>query len=137
MLSDGVILLHGNTHTALKTQELLRKFKWEVWSHPPNSPDSTPSLGSKHLSGTRLSSDGDEKTAAENWLNGLGRHFCQAGLNKSVLRSDKRLLLLLMVVPEDQKSCIRSMSLCTQKKYKVNRELETRSCLESLRHARI
>ncbi|GBN31486.1 hypothetical protein AVEN_33003-1 [Araneus ventricosus] len=37
MLSDGVILLHDNTHTARKTQELLRKFKWEVWSHTPNS----------------------------------------------------------------------------------------------------
>ncbi|GBO16839.1 hypothetical protein AVEN_13405-1 [Araneus ventricosus] len=34
MLSDGVILLHDNTHTARKTEELLRKFKWEVWSHP-------------------------------------------------------------------------------------------------------
>ncbi|GBO38951.1 hypothetical protein AVEN_73504-1 [Araneus ventricosus] len=37
MLSDGVILLHDNTHTARKTQELLRRFKWEVWSHPPTS----------------------------------------------------------------------------------------------------
>ncbi|GBM77286.1 hypothetical protein AVEN_205626-1 [Araneus ventricosus] len=33
MLSDGVILLHDNTHNASKTQELLRKFKWEVRSH--------------------------------------------------------------------------------------------------------
>ncbi|GBL82678.1 hypothetical protein AVEN_263744-1 [Araneus ventricosus] len=35
MLNDGVILLHDNTHTAPKTQELLRKFKWEVCSHFP------------------------------------------------------------------------------------------------------
>ncbi|GBO28669.1 hypothetical protein AVEN_267907-1, partial [Araneus ventricosus] len=35
MLSDGVIRLHSNTHTARKTQELLQKFKWEIWSHPP------------------------------------------------------------------------------------------------------
>ncbi|GBN26313.1 hypothetical protein AVEN_187193-1 [Araneus ventricosus] len=42
MLSDGVILLHDNTHTSRKTQELLRKLKWEVWSHYPHSPDSAP-----------------------------------------------------------------------------------------------
>ncbi|GBN64472.1 hypothetical protein AVEN_79588-1 [Araneus ventricosus] len=30
MLSDGVILLHDNTHTPRKTQELLQKFKWET-----------------------------------------------------------------------------------------------------------
>ncbi|GBN25991.1 hypothetical protein AVEN_253102-1, partial [Araneus ventricosus] len=35
MLSDGVILLHDNTHISRKTQELLQKFKWEVWSPPP------------------------------------------------------------------------------------------------------
>ncbi|GBM07965.1 hypothetical protein AVEN_46782-1 [Araneus ventricosus] len=36
MLSDGVIILHV-THTARKTQELLQKFKWEVWSHSPTA----------------------------------------------------------------------------------------------------
>ncbi|GBN54086.1 hypothetical protein AVEN_33575-1 [Araneus ventricosus] len=37
---------------------------------PPYSLDLSPNLGSKHLSGTRFSSKGDVKTAAENWLNG-------------------------------------------------------------------
>ncbi|GBN44384.1 hypothetical protein AVEN_262482-1 [Araneus ventricosus] len=36
---------------------------------------------------------------------------------------------------DDQQSYIRSMSLCTLKKSKVNRGLETRSYLESPRHA--
>ncbi|GBM67014.1 hypothetical protein AVEN_128447-1 [Araneus ventricosus] len=67
MLSDGTILLHDNTHTALKTQELIRKFKREVRSY---NPDSAPNLGSKHLSGKRFFSENDVKTAAENWLNG-------------------------------------------------------------------
>ncbi|GBL83481.1 hypothetical protein AVEN_196338-1 [Araneus ventricosus] len=31
----------------------------------------------------------DVKTAAENWFNGQGRGFYQAGINKLVLRSDK------------------------------------------------
>ncbi|GBN19353.1 hypothetical protein AVEN_61676-1 [Araneus ventricosus] len=89
MLSDGVILLQDNIHTESETQELLQKFKWEVWSRPLYSPDLAPNLGSKHLSGTRLSSNSDVKTAAENWLNGQGRDFYQAGLNKLVLHSDK------------------------------------------------
>ncbi|GBM24272.1 hypothetical protein AVEN_22597-1 [Araneus ventricosus] len=71
MLSDGHILLHGNTHTARKTRELLRKFKWEVWSHHhPYSPDSAPNLGPTHLSGTRFSPGSGVKTTDENWLNG-------------------------------------------------------------------
>ncbi|GBN56870.1 hypothetical protein AVEN_238614-1 [Araneus ventricosus] len=71
MLSDGVILLHDNTHTARKTQELLRKFKWKVWSHLLRR-DSAPSLGSKHLSGTRFSSESAVKIVFENWLSGQG-----------------------------------------------------------------
>ncbi|GBL78965.1 hypothetical protein AVEN_48930-1 [Araneus ventricosus] len=42
----------------------------------------------EHLSGRRFSPDSDVKKA-ENWLNGQGRDFNQAGLNKLVLRSDK------------------------------------------------
>ncbi|GBM49191.1 hypothetical protein AVEN_103804-1 [Araneus ventricosus] len=44
---------------------------------------------SKHLSGTRFSSESDVKTVVENWLNRQGRDFCHAGLNEWVLRSDK------------------------------------------------
>ncbi|GBL76785.1 hypothetical protein AVEN_53454-1 [Araneus ventricosus] len=42
--------------------------------------------------------------------------------------SRENVLLLLMMILEDQQSYIRSMSLCTLKKSKVNRGLETRSC---------
>ncbi|GBM30759.1 hypothetical protein AVEN_30581-1 [Araneus ventricosus] len=75
MLSDGVILLLGNTHNSRKTQELLRKLKWENWNHP-YSPDSVPNFGSKHLllSEARfLPSESDVKTVVENWLNGQDR----------------------------------------------------------------
>ncbi|GBN03730.1 hypothetical protein AVEN_164036-1 [Araneus ventricosus] len=70
MFSDGVIMLHDNTHISLKTQELLQKFKLEVWSHPPYSPDLVPNLSSNHLSGTIFSSSSDVKTYAENWITG-------------------------------------------------------------------
>ncbi|GBN02537.1 hypothetical protein AVEN_252-1 [Araneus ventricosus] len=86
MLSVGVIHLHDNAHTARKTQELLQKFKWKVWSHTPYSPYLALSLRSKHLSRTRFSSNSDVKTAADNWLNGQGHDFYQAGLNMLVLR---------------------------------------------------
>ncbi|GBM26570.1 hypothetical protein AVEN_1642-1, partial [Araneus ventricosus] len=41
-------------------------------------------------------------------------------------------LLFLMMIPEDQQSYIRSMSLCTLKNSKVNRELQTRFCILGL-----
>ncbi|GBN30720.1 Alpha-tocopherol transfer protein [Araneus ventricosus] len=46
--------------------------KVEVGSLEPHlySPESAPNLGSKHLSGTRFSSESDVKTVVENWLNG-------------------------------------------------------------------
>ncbi|GBO46078.1 hypothetical protein AVEN_236710-1 [Araneus ventricosus] len=43
-LSKGPVLLHDNArpHNAFTTQGLLRSFRWEVWRHPPNSPDLAP-----------------------------------------------------------------------------------------------
>ncbi|GBN76658.1 hypothetical protein AVEN_15846-1 [Araneus ventricosus] len=91
MLSDGEILQHDNTHTASKTQQLLQKVNGKpgAMGGAPYSPDFAPNLGSKHLSKTRISSNSNVKTAAENWLNGQGRDFHQAGLNKLVLLSYK------------------------------------------------
>ncbi|GBM12971.1 hypothetical protein AVEN_227431-1 [Araneus ventricosus] len=43
----------------------------------------------ENISRTKFLSNSDVKTAAENRLNGRRRDFCQAGLNKLVLRSDK------------------------------------------------
>ncbi|GBN65507.1 hypothetical protein AVEN_72975-1 [Araneus ventricosus] len=71
-----------------KTQELLRTFKWEVWSQPPYSPNFAPNLGSKYLSGTSFSSESDVQTVVENCS--MDRtDFCQVGVNKMELRSDK------------------------------------------------
>jgi len=45
MLMSGVVLLHGNArpHTATCTQALLQKFCWDLFDHPPYSPDLAPS----------------------------------------------------------------------------------------------
>ncbi|KAJ4428773.1 hypothetical protein ANN_25766 [Periplaneta americana] len=44
-LSRGVVLLHDNArpHTAASTRELLDQFGWEIFDHPPYSPDLAPS----------------------------------------------------------------------------------------------
>lgn len=40
-LSSGIILLQDNTrpHTAAKTKEKIQNFRWELFDHPPYSPD--------------------------------------------------------------------------------------------------
>lgn len=43
----------------------------------------------KTLTATGISSNSDIKTAAENYFNEQGYDFHQAGLRKSILRSDK------------------------------------------------
>ncbi|GBL87417.1 hypothetical protein AVEN_203131-1 [Araneus ventricosus] len=70
MLSDGVILQHNNTHTARKTQELLRKFKWEICSQPLTAQTRHPIWVPNSYVEQLFSSESDVKTVVENWLNG-------------------------------------------------------------------
>ena len=44
-LTEGVILQHDNAtpHTVNITKDWLRKYGWEVLTHPPHSPDLAPS----------------------------------------------------------------------------------------------
>lgn len=45
MLTNGVLLIHDNArpHIAARTRELLDQFGWDVFDHPPYSPDLAPS----------------------------------------------------------------------------------------------
>jgi histone-lysine N-methyltransferase SETMAR len=45
MLISGLVQLHENVrrHTAARTQTLLEHFNWELFDHPPYSPDLAPS----------------------------------------------------------------------------------------------
>ena len=41
MLTKGVVLLHDNARplTAARTNALIKLFNWEIFDHPPYSPD--------------------------------------------------------------------------------------------------
>jgi len=44
MLNKGVVLLHkARFHTAARTNALIKLFNWEIFDHPPYSPDLAPS----------------------------------------------------------------------------------------------
>jgi transposase len=45
MFTKGVVLLHDNArpHTVTRTNALIRLFNWEIFDHPPYSPDLSPS----------------------------------------------------------------------------------------------
>jgi transposase len=45
MLTSGIVLLHENAspHIAVRTRQLPEHFNWELFEHPPCSPDLAPS----------------------------------------------------------------------------------------------
>jgi len=45
MLSSGIVLLHDNArpHMAASTAERIQEYGWELFDHPPYSPDLAPS----------------------------------------------------------------------------------------------
>ncbi|KAJ4427362.1 hypothetical protein ANN_24982 [Periplaneta americana] len=96
MLSRGVVLLHDNArlHIAASTRELLDQFGWEIFDHPPYSPDLAPSdfhLFTKlkdFLGGTCFGSDEELKTV-NTWLNELAAEEYNTGILKLVNRYDK------------------------------------------------
>jgi hypothetical protein len=62
MLTCGVVLIHNNVclHTVAHTRALMKYFNWELFDHPPHSPDLT--LSNYHLF-----------TCSKNWLR--SQHF--------------------------------------------------------------
>jgi hypothetical protein len=45
MLTKGVVLLHGKArlHAAARRNASIKLFNWEIFDHPPHSPDLVPS----------------------------------------------------------------------------------------------
>lgn len=97
MLTQGLVLLHDNArpHTAGLTQNLIQRFGWEQFDHPPYSPDLAPSdyhlfLNLKRdFGGRRFDSDEDAKTGVQQWLSSLAASFFEEGIDKLISRYDK------------------------------------------------
>uniref|UniRef100_A0A670YEL7 Tc1-like transposase DDE domain-containing protein n=1 Tax=Pseudonaja textilis TaxID=8673 RepID=A0A670YEL7_PSETE len=100
-LSSKILFLHDNArpHTANRTREVLNAFKWEIFPHPPYSPDLAPS--NYHLFprmktwlGTQRFDDNAELLAGvTDWFKSQAAEFYDSGITKLVHRYDKCLTL--------------------------------------------
>lgn len=96
-LTRKIVLIHDNAtpHSARVTQDLLKKFKWDVWEHPPYSPDLSPCdfhvFGpmKQDLAAERYTNDEEVKTATLQWCKKVGREFFDRGIRKLVPRYEK------------------------------------------------
>lgn len=101
MLTAGIVLLHDNArpHTAAVTSNLLHKFRWDIFDHPPYSPDLAPSdfhlfpQLKKWLGGKHFQTDAELKDNVTFYLNSLAADFYSQGIEKLVIRYDKCLNL--------------------------------------------
>ncbi|GBM15856.1 Histone-lysine N-methyltransferase SETMAR [Araneus ventricosus] len=92
LLSSGVELLHDNArpHTAVRTGEVLHKFKWDVFQHPPYSPDLAPSdfhlftAMKKWLGGQHFADDEELKNTVTHRLKSPAAAFYAERIGKTV-----------------------------------------------------
>uniref|UniRef100_A0A1B6IVE1 Mos1 transposase HTH domain-containing protein n=1 Tax=Homalodisca liturata TaxID=320908 RepID=A0A1B6IVE1_9HEMI len=97
MLSSKVVLIHDNArpHCSARTKAELNSFKWQIFGHPPYSPDLAPSdyhlfpklkvfLGGKNFLG-----DEDLKEGVKTWLHSLAAEQYNVGIEKLVPRYNK------------------------------------------------
>jgi histone-lysine N-methyltransferase SETMAR len=90
MLSAGFVFLHDNArpHTARRTASLLQVFSWEVFNHPPYSPDLAPSdfhlflhLKKFHQ---RFENDREVEMVVTQWFKSQAADFYDRGIQKLV-----------------------------------------------------
>lgn len=96
-LSKKIVLLHDNArpHSAKLTQTLLRDVKWDVFPHPPYSPDLAPSdfhlfpaIKAK-LAGQRFPNLHALTSELNNIFKNLEQSFYSSGIEKLVVRYNK------------------------------------------------
>jgi histone-lysine N-methyltransferase SETMAR len=97
MLTFSIVLLHDNSHlhTAFHTQALLENFDWELFDHPPYSPDLA--LSNYHLF-TYLKNwllsqcfNNNEKVMGgmNTWLSSQAADLLDTGIQKLIPQYDK------------------------------------------------
>ena len=92
-----ILLQHDNArpHTARATIDALEMLKFEVLSHPPYSPDLTPSDFhffphlKRDLKGTHFTYDYEVKQAVTSWIKQRTPEFFIDSMRKLVLRWEK------------------------------------------------
>ena len=100
-LSSKVLFFHNNArpYTAKSTRELLDHFGWEVFDHPPYSPDLAPSdyhlfaNVKTWLATQRFDDDAELQEGVNEWLKFQVAKFYDDGINKFVHRYDNCLNL--------------------------------------------
>lgn len=100
-LSAKVLFFHDNArpHTANRTRELFDGFGWEVFDHPPYSPDLAPSdyhlfpAMKTWLATQRFDTDAELHAGVNQWLKSQAADFYRDGIEKLVPRYDKCLNL--------------------------------------------
>jgi hypothetical protein len=105
MLTSTVcaVLLHDNARlqTAARTRALLGYFNWELFDHPPYSPDLAPSdyhlfTYLKNLMGSqRFNSSEEFMEGIKTWLRSQAADFFDAGIHKLNPRYDKYVQFLV------------------------------------------
>jgi [histone H3]-lysine36 N-dimethyltransferase SETMAR len=94
---EEVLLLHDNArpHSALRTQEAIRKLGWSVLPHPPYSPDLAPSdfhlFGNlkEGLRGKHFATIQDVQRAVQGWVKEKPAEFFKDGIFNLVPRWQK------------------------------------------------
>ena len=97
LLSKRVLLLHDNVrpHTAVHTVDTLHDLKFEVFRHPPYSPDLAPSDShlfgpmKEHLWDHKFGDDDEVMEAVQSWLKAMPKSFFLEGIRKLVDRWTK------------------------------------------------
>jgi hypothetical protein len=97
MVTSGVVLLHDNglPHTAACTRTLLEHSNWELFDHPPYSPDLTPSnfhlltYLKNCLVSQRFNNNEEMMKGVKTWLSSQTADFFDAGIQKLIPRYDK------------------------------------------------
>jgi hypothetical protein len=93
MLTSGIVRLHEKARpdTAARTRKLLEQFNWELFDHPPCSPDTAPNdyhlftylnnwLGSQHLNSNEM------MEGVNAWLRSQATDFFDTGIQKLIPR---------------------------------------------------
>ncbi|UYV84765.1 hypothetical protein LAZ67_X003375 [Cordylochernes scorpioides] len=97
LLSQKVLLVHDNAcpHAARTTQTLLENFKWEIFTHPPYSPELAPSdfhlfpALKLHLEGKHFANDDEVQAEANHWLRRQDTAWYNSGIKKLLQRYQK------------------------------------------------